>query len=48
MIECKVVIVVLLELFEGEIKVCKKILIFNRVFLIIYLFIIGKVILVGV
>lgn len=48
MIECKVVIVVLLELFEGEIMVCNIILIFNRVFLIIYLFIIGKVILVGV
>lgn len=48
MIECKVVIVVLLELFEGEIMVCNIILIFNRVFLIIYLFIIGKVILLGV
>lgn len=48
MIECKVVIVVLLELFEGEMMVCNIILIFNRVFLIIYLFIIGKVILVGV
>lgn len=48
MIECKVVIVVLLELFEGEMMVCNIILIFNRVFLIIYLFIIGKVILLGV
>lgn len=48
MIECKVVIVVLLELFEGVIMVCNIILIFNRVFLIIYLFIIGKVILLGV